>query len=185
MIVAYVRVSTHDQNLDLQLDAVKKHGYDALYQETASGAKQDRPELKKCLDYLRKGDKLVIWKLDRLARSVKHILAVGDELDAKGVELISIMDHFDTSTASGRMFFQFLAVMAEFERNLMLERTHAGLASARAQGRIRGRKPSMDKKKIKKTIELHDKGVRAQDIAKIMKCSKSTVFKYLAEAKTK
>jgi DNA invertase Pin-like site-specific DNA recombinase len=185
MIVAYVRVSTHEQNLGLQIDAMEKHGYDMLYEETASGAKADRPELKKCMDYLRKGDKLVIWKLDRLGRNLRHTLELAEELETKGIEFVSITDSFDTSTASGKMFFQFLAVIAEFERNQMLERTYAGLAAARAEGRIGGRKPSMDKKKIEKCVELHKKGVRAQDIAKMMKCSKSTVFKYLQQEKCK
>lgn len=179
MIVGYVRVSTYEQNLDLQIDAMKKHGYDLLYQETASGSKADRPELKKCMEYLRKGDKLVIWKLDRLGRNLRHTLELAEELETKGIEFVSITDSFDTSTASGKMFFQFLAVIAEFERNQMLERTHAGLAAARAQGRIGGRKPSLDKKKIATCVEYHKKGIPAKNIAKMMKCSKSTVHKYL------
>jgi len=184
-IVAYVRVSTHEQNLDLQIDAMEKHGYDVLYQETVSGAKADRPEFEKCLAYLRPGDTLVVWRLDRFGRTLRKTLDLVEQLEEKKIEFKSLLDSFDTATASGRMFFHLCAVFAEYERNVMRERTFAGLAAAKAQGRVGGRKPSMDKKKIEKCVELHKKGVRAQDIAKMMKCSKSTVFKYLQQEKCK
>jgi DNA invertase Pin-like site-specific DNA recombinase len=184
-IVGYIRVSTHEQNLDLQIEAMEKHGYDMLYQEMVSGAKADRPEFEKCLNYLRKGDTLVVWRLDRFGRTLRKTLELVEQLEEKGVEFKSLQDNFDTSTASGRMFFHLCAVFAEYERNIMLERTYAGLAAAKAQGRVGGRKPSMNKKKIAEAVDLHKKGVSAKQIAQMMKCSKSTVFKYLQQEKLK
>jgi len=184
-IVAYVRVSTNEQNLELQIEAMEKHGYDVLYQEAVSGAKADRPEFQKCLNYLRKGDTLVVWRLDRFGRTLRRTLELVEQLEEKGIEFKSLLDNFDTSTASGRMFFQLCAVFAEYERNIMLERTYAGLATARAQGRIGGRKRSMSPKKVAEAVDLHKKGVSAKQIAKMMGCSKSTVFKYLSEEKNK
>jgi DNA invertase Pin-like site-specific DNA recombinase len=184
-IVAYVRVSTHEQNLELQIEAMERHGYDMLYQEAVSGAKADRPQFEKCLNYLRKGDTLVVWRLDRFGRTLRRTLELVEELESKGVQFKSLLDKFDTSTASGRMFFHLCAVFAEYERNIMLERTYAGLAAAKAQGRVGGRKRSMSPGKIAKAVDLHNRGVSAKDIAAMMKCSKSTVFKYLQEEKLK
>lgn len=183
MIVGYVRVSTNDQNPELQFDAMEKYGYDLLFHETASGAKADRIELKKCMEYLRKGDKLVVWKLCRFGRNLRHTLELAEVLEKRGIEFVSITDNFDTSTAAGKMFFQFLAVINEYERNNMLERTHAGLRAARERGRIGGRKPVLSDKKAQKCVELYEKGVNAKDIAKMLGCSKASVYNYVARAK--
>ena len=139
MKIGYARVSTVDQSLDLQNDGLKKAGCEKIFTDHGvSGAKTERPGLDKALDQIRKGDTLVIWKLDRLGRSLSHLLSIIEDLKQKGVDFASIQDGFDTSTASGKMVFSVIGAMAEYEKNLTRERTMAGLASARARGRKRG-----------------------------------------------
>ncbi|SFE19957.1 Site-specific DNA recombinase [Paenibacillus catalpae] len=155
MKIAYARVSTADQSLDLQMDSLKKFGYDRIYTEKASGGKDDRPELAKALEMLRDGDTLIVYKLDRLARSTLKLIETLDLLTKKGVEFISLSDNIDTSTSAGKAMFGMMAVFAEFERSIIRERTVAGLEAARARGRKGGR-PMTDKKKLDKAIKLHE-----------------------------
>jgi DNA invertase Pin-like site-specific DNA recombinase len=139
MNIGYARVSTRDQNLELQLDALQKAGCETIYQEKASGATTARPELDRLLASLRQGDTVYIYKLDRLGRSLKHLLDMVAELEFRGVGLVSLTDAINTTSAQGRLVFNLFASLAEFERELIRERTHAGLASARARGRVGGR----------------------------------------------
>ncbi len=146
MKVGYARVSTFEQDLDLQIDALKKDECDRVYLDKGeSGAKENRPEWYKCLDHLRKGDTLVIWKLDRASRSTKHLIELAEKLETKGVELRSLREQIDTSTAMGKFFFRMTASIAELERDIIRERTLAGLAAAKSRGRKGGRKKSITK----------------------------------------
>ena len=144
MLVGYARVSTEDQKLDLQLDALKSAGCEKLFSDHVSGASNLKPGLEEALAYLRPGDTLVVWKLDRLGRAVKGLIELVDELHGRNVQFRSLTDSIDTSTSAGKFFFHVMAAMAEMERDLIRERTNAGLTAARARGRMGGRKPKMD-----------------------------------------
>src|SRR5829696_3109181 len=139
MDIGYARVSTGEQTLDLQLDALKSAGCGKVYTETASGAKADRPVLEDVLSYLRKGDTLVVWRLDRLGRSLQHLIEVVAQLAARGIGFKSLTEQIDTTTSGGKHIFHVFGALAEFERDLIRERTQAGLAAARARGRQGGR----------------------------------------------
>src|SRR6476619_1771940 len=139
MDIGYARVSTGEQTLDLQLDALQQAGCGKIYQETASGAKADRPVLEDVLSYLRPGDTLVVWRLDRLGRSLQHLIAVVAGLEERGIGFKSLTEQIDTTTPGGKLIFHVFGALAEFERDLIQERTQAGLAAARARGRMGGR----------------------------------------------
>ena len=148
MLVGYARVSTDDQNLDMQLTSLKEAGCEKVYEDKLSGTKTNRPGLQLALEVLRKNDTLIVWKLDRLGRTVKGLIDLVNLLHQKGIHFKSITDHVDTSTPSGRFFFHIMASLAQMERELVAERTKAGLASARSQGRIGGRKRKMTKTRL-------------------------------------
>jgi DNA invertase Pin-like site-specific DNA recombinase len=153
MIVGYARVSTIDQTPQLQIDALKAVKCKPIYVEQKSGKNMNRPELTRCLDMLRKGDTLVIWKLDRLGRSLRDLLEIVERLENSGVQFLSLTEDINTKAASGKLIFHVFAVLADFERNLIRERTKAGLATARARGRHGGAK--------RKTTKKQDEGMRA------------------------
>ena len=178
MKIGYARVSTTDQNLDLQMDALKEAGCGKIFSDRGvSGAKAERPGLDKALDQLRKGDILVIWKLDRLGRSLSHLLSIIEDLKQKGVDFASVQDGFDTSTASGKMVFSVIGAMAEYERNLIRERTTAGLAAARSRGRVGGRPKSLDESQVKVAIALAESGeLTINQICEQVSCSRSTGY---------
>lgn len=183
MKIGYARVSTQDQKLSLQLDALKANGCEKIYQEKASGAKTDRPELAKLLEHLREGDTLVIWKLDRLGRSLAHLIELVTTLESRGVSLISLNDPVDTTTAQGRLTFRIFASLAEFERELIRERTQAGLASARRRGQQLGRRKGLsanaeDKSRIAESLYKEGK-LSVNKIATQLGISKSTLYEYL------
>ena len=182
MKIGYARVSTTDQNLDLQTDALKAVGCKKIFSDRGvSGAKAERPGLDKALDQLRKGDILVIWKLDRLGRSLSHLLSIIEDLKQKGVDFASVQDGFDTSTASGKMVFSVIGAMAEYERNLIRERTMAGLAAARARGRMGGRPKSLDESQVKVAIALAEAGeLTIKEICEQVGCSRSTYYRQVA-----
>ena len=182
MKIGYARVSTTDQNLDLQTDALEAAGCEKIFSDRGvSGAKAERPGLDKALDQLRKGDILVIWKLDRLGRSLSHLLSIIEDLQQKGVDFASVQDGFDTSTASGKMVFSVIGAMAEYERSLIRERTMAGLASARARGRKGGRPKQLDKGQVKVAIALADAGeLTINEICEQVGCSRSTYYRQVA-----
>lgn len=178
MKIGYARVSTVDQNLDLQLDALKKLGCEHIYQEKASGKSKDRPELDHCLKSLRSGDSLCVWRLDRLGRSLQDLIAIVTGLEASGIAFVSVTESIDTSTATGKLMFHVFGALAEFERNLIKERTAAGLASARARGRVGGRKSVLnDKQKALARSLMADKSLSVVDIAKQLGVSRATLYR--------
>lgn len=179
MLIGYARVSTQDQNLELQLKALKKIGCKKNYQDQISGAKNNRPGLQLALEVLRKGDTLVVWKLDRLGRSVKGLVDLVNELHQNGTHFKSITDNVDTSTPSGRFFFHIMASLAQMERELVAERTRAGLAAARAQGRIGGRKRKMTKSKIESAKNLLASGTLPKDVARNLGVSIPTLYRWI------
>jgi DNA invertase Pin-like site-specific DNA recombinase len=166
----------------LQLDALKRAGCaNRIYKDTISGAKAARPELDHCLGNLRRGDTLFVWRLDRLGRSLKHLIQIVEQLSERGIGLRSLQEGLvDTSTATGRMFFQIIAVLAEFERNLIRERTNAGLASARARGRIGGRpRTRPDDPRVVAVKAMAAQGLPTSTIAAATKVSERTIYRFL------
>ena len=183
MKIGYARVSTADQSFDLQIDALEKLGCEKIHREVASGAKSKRPVLVELLQHLRPGDVLAIWKLDRLGRSLKHLVELVGELMDRGVGLQSINDPVDTTTPHGRLTFNIFASLAEFERDLIRERTQAGLQAARARGRFGGRPKGLSQKALSTAAAaetLYQEGkLTANEIAKMLGISKSTLYSYL------
>ena len=182
MKVGYARVSTHEQNLSLQEDELKKAGCKEIYRDKASGAKAERPGLQEALNYFREGDTLVVWRLDRLGRSLKHLIETVNMLEEKGIGFQSLTESIDTTTSGGRLIFHIFGALAEFERNLIQERTQAGLQAARARGRKGGRPKSLDDKKIELLYKLYDEREHtAKEICGILGISKSTLYSYLRQ----
>jgi DNA invertase Pin-like site-specific DNA recombinase len=181
--IGYARVSTQEQHLDLQLDALYQAGCEKIYQEQVGGAKMARPELDRALEQLRAGDTLVVWKLDRLGRSLPHLIEVVTALLAKGVGLKSLHDPIDTTTAQGRFIFNVFASLAEFERDLIRERTQAGLQAARARGRTGGRPEGLSAEAEEKAMAAEtlyrERQLSANQIARRLGIAKSTLYSYL------
>ena len=180
MFIGYARVSTDDQSLDLQADALKKAGCEKIFFETASGARTERIQLKEALDYIRSGDTLVVWRLDRLGRSLRHLIEVINSLEERGIGFRSVQEGFDTSTNGGKLIFHMFGALAEFERNLIRERTMAGLAAARARGRKGGRRPKLnpDQVTMAKTL-MADRNNNPNEIAKMLGISRSTLYRVI------
>ena len=175
--IGYARVSTDDQNLDLQRDALRLARVESIYEETASGKSAARLELEHCLRALRAGDTLVVWRLDRLGRSLPDLVRVVAELEAKGIGFESITEKIETASAAGKLVFHVFAALAEFERNLIRERTRAGLAAARARGRAGGRKPKLDARQIREIKRLmSDPTIPVSQIAERYKVSRTTIY---------
>ncbi len=181
MNIGYARVSTGDQTLNLQLDALQAAGCERVFEETASGAKADRPILKEAIVYARSGDVLVVWRLDRLGRSLQHLLTTISGLAERGIGFKSLTEQIDTTTPGGKLVFHLFGSLAEFERDLIRERTNAGLAAARARGRLGGRpKKLADPKKLALARQLYDVG--QTDIATIcqtLDISRATLYRAL------
>lgn len=180
MLIGYARVSTDDQMLDLQLDALIKAGVetDRIYEEQVSGVKTRRPQLAECLRSLREGDVLVVWRLDRLGRSVPELIKIMEDLQSRDIGFRSLSEAIDTTTAAGKMIFHMLAAFAEFERNLISERTKAGLKAARARGHRGGRKPKVDEKMLKAAkAMLGDPTVTMEDVAKTLNVSRAAIYR--------
>jgi DNA invertase Pin-like site-specific DNA recombinase len=181
MIYGYARVSTADQNLDRQKDALCKYGVDKLYCEKISGAKKSRPELDKMLCVLQSGDAVVIESLSRLGRSVKNLSELMEMFNEKGIRLISLKESIDTTSATGRLLFTIISSLAAFERETLIERTNEGLAAARARGKLGGR-PKTDAKSIKKAVALYRTGqYSVTDVTELTGVSKSTLYRALKE----
>ena len=184
MKVGYARVSTDEQDLSLQLDALEKAGCDKSYHDRVSGVKATRPGLQEALQYLRKGDTLVVWRLDRLGRSLKHLIETVNHLEERGVGFQSLQESIDTTTSSGRLVFHIFAALAEFERNLIRERTMAGLAAARARGRKGGRPKALDESQRQTLFKMYDsKQHSVKEICAMFGISKPTLYNYLGERK--
>ncbi len=189
MKFGYTRVSTGEQNSDLQKDQLLAEGCDEIVTEVASGAKTNRPVLENLLNKVRKGDVIVVWKLDRLGRSLKHLVDLVNALMEKGVGLKSVQDPIDTTSAQGRLIFNIFASLAEFERDLIIERTQAGLSAARARGRTGGRPKGLNETAQKKALAaeaLYKKGdMSVNEIADNLSISKATLYKYLRHRSVK
>ena len=181
--IKYARVSTQDQNLEMQLDALSKVGCEQIFQEKASGAKSEQPELSAMQQILRKGDVVYIYKLDRIGRSLKHLLELTSNFEKQGVGLISLNDHIDTTTTQGRLIFNIFASLSEFEKDLVRERTMSGLEAAPARGRKGGRSRGLSKEANRTAMlaqTLYNERKQGADaIAKELSISKMTLYKYL------
>ena len=174
MLIGYARVSTQDQNLALQYDALMHAGCQKIFE-----TKAERPGLSLCLEMLREGDTLVVWKLDRLGRSVKQLVNLVGELQEQGIHFKSLTDSIDTSTAAGRFFFHVMASLAEMERELTIERTRAGLEIAKNLGRKGGRKPKMNESKLESAKKLLASGVPPKEVARNLGVSVPTLYRWL------
>lgn len=180
MLVGYMRISTAEQNLNLQRDALVAAGCEKIFEDVGSGAVDSRKGLGECLDYVRAGDTVVSWKLDRLGRSLKHLLQMVSDLEKRKVGLKVISENIDTTTDTGRLVFHLFASLAEFERSLIRERTNAGLQAARARGRKGGRPRTMDEKKIGMAkLLMNDTANSVDEICKSLKVSRSTLYRNL------
>lgn len=179
MLIGYARVSTQDQNLELQREALVKAGCKKVFSDKISGSLAARPGLSKALELLRDGDSLVVWKLDRLGRSVKNLVDLVGELAREGVHFKSLTDSIDTTTASGRFFFHVMASLAEMERELTVERTRAGLEVARKLGRKGGRRRQMTDSKIQSAKKLLADGIPPRDVAQNLGVSVPTLYRWL------
>lgn len=182
MKIGYARVSTIDQNLDLQLNALTIAGCETIYREKISGASKERPELDKMLAHLRTGDQVVIWKLDRLGRSLTHLIELVNTLADRNIGLISLNDPVDTTTAQGRLIFRIFASLSEFERDMIKERTMAGLEAARLKGKVGGKPKGLSEEaqKTARVVEsLYKEGYAIKRIAEQLKIARQTVYKYL------
>lgn len=179
MLIGYARVSTQDQNLDLQIDALTQARCKKIFDDKISGSRAERPGLTKAMELLRDGDTLVVWKLDRLGRSVKNLVDLVGALHQRGVHFKSLTDAIDTGTPSGRFFFHVMASLAEMERELTVERTRAGLEVARQLGRKGGRKRQMTDSKIVSARKLLANGVPPRDVAKNLGVSVPTLYRWI------
>lgn len=178
--IGYARVSTDDQNLDMQRDALKQSGCAIIYEEAASGKNTGRPELEHCRKALRSGDTLVVWRLDRLGRSLPDLVRIVAELEQQSVGFESLTEKIETSSASGKLVFHVFAALSEFERNLIRERTQAGLAAARARGRSGGRKPKLDDKQVREIKALlRDPDINVADVARRYGVSRTTLYNHV------
>ncbi|MGI8552305.1 MAG: recombinase family protein [Dehalococcoidia bacterium] len=183
MLVGYARVSTAEQKLDLQLDALRAAGCERLHTDVASGASTVRVGLDAALRDLRPGDMLVVWKLDRLGRSLPHLIKTIKALDARGIGFKSLHEHLDTTTPGGKLIFHIFGALAEFERDLIRERTNAGLVAARARGRKGGRPAVLDARRAARAVALHREGkLSPAEIARTVGCSRSTLYRALRAA---
>jgi DNA invertase Pin-like site-specific DNA recombinase len=179
LLIGYARVSTQDQNLDLQSEALTKAGCEKIFNDKISGSRAERPGLTKALEMLREGDTLVVWKLDRLGRSVKNLVDLVGELHQQGIQFKSLTDAIDTGTPSGRFFFHVMASLAEMERELTVERTRAGLEVARQLGRKGGRRRQMTESKIESAKKLLANGVPPRDVAMNLGVSVPTLYRWI------
>jgi DNA invertase Pin-like site-specific DNA recombinase len=182
MKIGYARVSTDAQETHLQMDALKRAKCGRVYEEKASGAKADRPELMKLLDNARKGDVVVVWKLDRLARSIRQLIDTTAMLNERGVELYSLTENINTTTPSGKLTFHFFAALAEFERDVLRQRVNAGLKAARRRGRVGGRPKSLSEADLKKARALLRSGDYSKvQIAEDLQVSRHTLWRALSQ----
>jgi len=184
MLIGYARVSTQDQNMELQRDALQKAGCQKMFEDITSGSRSQRPGLERALEMLREGDTLVVWKLDRLGRSVKHLVDLISTLAAQGVHFKSLTDSIDTGTPAGRFFFHIMASLAEMERELTVERTRAGLQVAKQLGRRGGRKRQMTDSKIESAKKLLASGMPPKDVARNLGVSVPTLYRWIPAAAT-
>jgi len=183
MRIGYARVSTLEQNLDLQRDALAAAGCERVIEDKASGAGASRPGLERLADILRPGDVLVVWRLDRLGRSLKHLIDYVSDLSSRGIGFVSLTESIDAASPAGKLVFHVFGALAEFERNIIRERTMAGLAAARARGRLGGRPKALEPAKRDMAVSLYkDKRHTVKDICAMLGISKPTLYAYVREA---
>lgn len=183
MLIGYARVSTDDQNLDLQRDALRGAGCERMFEDMTSGAKAERTGLTGLMTVLRAGDTVVIWRLDRLGRSLKNLIELVERLEAAQVGLRSLQENIDTTSSGGRLVFHLFGALAEFERSLIRDRTQAGLAAARVRGRMGGRPKRLAPAKLALALRLHHEDKHTiKEICQMMGISKSTLYNYLTKA---
>lgn len=180
MLIGYARVSTPDQKIDLQMDDLKRAGCEEVWSDVASGARDARPGLTQALDRLKSGDTLVVWRLDRLGRSLPHLVSTVNTLAARGVDFRSLRENIDTTTAGGRLIFHMFAALAEFEKELIHERTKAGLNAARARGRVGGRALKLSDEQVEIAVRLAKDQVPVEQICGVLKISRRSYFRYLS-----
>src|SRR5919199_4126085 len=179
MLIGYARVSTDEQNLDLQLSALNQAGCEQIYTDKVSGTKAKRPGLEQALSHLRSGDTLVVWRLDRLGRSLRHLIDTVTELQEKGIEFKSLSESIDTRTSGGKLVFHIFGALAEFEREIIRERTNAGLAAARARGRKGGPKYKLTPKQVAIARRLWDSHTPVKEICQTLGISRATFYRYV------
>ena len=181
MLIGYARVSTGDQSFTLQIDALEEAGCERVFQDQVSGVVNTRPNLNQALNFARPGDTLVVWRLDRLSRSLRYLIETVTLLESRGVQLKSLHESIDTASSSGKLIFHLFGALAEFERNLIKERTRAGLQAARARGRKGGRPPALDAAKRKLAVKLYnDKNYSVNQICQVMGISKPDTLQVCA-----
>lgn len=180
MLIGYARVSTDDQNLHLQHDELKKASCEKFFDDKITGSKIERPGLDAAIEFARKGDVIVVWRLDRLSRSLKDLIDVVALLDSKYIGLKSLHESIDTTSSSGKLIFHIFGALAEFERNLIRERTHAGLKAARARGKMGGRPKKLNPERAKLAQDLYNQKTRTiKQICELVGVSKPTLYKYI------
>jgi DNA invertase Pin-like site-specific DNA recombinase len=179
MLIGYARVSTFEQTLNLQQDALAKAACSKIFADTASGAKTERKGLDEALSYVRKGDTLVVWRLDRLGRSLPHLITTLTALEQRGIGFKSLTENIDTTTSGGKLIFHILGALAEFERNLIKERTQAGLTAARARGKTGGRPKALTGKKLSIALDLYERQHPIAEILQTLKISRATLYRAL------
>jgi DNA invertase Pin-like site-specific DNA recombinase len=185
MLIGYARVSTYEQTLNLQRDALQKAGCTKIFTDTASGAKTERKGLDEALDYVRNGDTLVVWRLDRLGRSLPHLITTMTDLEERGIGFKSLTENIDTTTSGGKLIFHIFGALAEFERNLIRERTTAGLIAARARGRRGGRPKALTPRQLSIAQALYnDKQHSIAEICQTLKVSKATFYRSIKTGNT-
>src|SRR3989440_5735972 len=186
MLIGYARVSTQEQTLNLQKDALEKIGCIKIFTDTASGAKAERNGLEEALEYVREGDTLVVWRLDRLGRSLKHLIETITKLNHRKIGFKSITENIDTTTSGGKLVFHIFGALAESERDIIRERTNAGLRAARARGRKGGRPKALTSKTVQMAQQLyHDKANSIADICKTLNISRATLYRYIQVKKNR
>lgn len=185
MKVGYVRISTQEQSDDFQIDALKNAGCEKIFSDQISGAKADRPGLKEALEYVRPGDSLVVWRLDRFGRNLRHLIDAVEDLEKRKIGFVSLQEGFDTTTNGGKLVFQIFGALAEFERNLIRERTKAGLEAARARGKLGGRKAKLNLTQTDALKMMYEsKKYSISEICSSFEISKPTLYRYLEKVRT-
>lgn len=178
--VGYARVSRPHQSLALQLDALHEANVSKIFSEVASGVSEARPQLEACLEYLRPGDTLVVWRLDRLGRSLQHLVATVESLRERGIGFKSVCEDLNTGSPGGNLTFNLFCSLASFERELLIERTNSGLAAARAAGRVGGRPPALSAKGLDQAKRLYRSGDSVSDIARLLSVSRATIYRAIS-----
>lgn len=180
MLIGYARVSTRDQNLESQEDALRKAGCERLYSDKISSRKAERPQFKIVLEVLQEGDTLVVWRLNRIARSLRELIEIVNDLKARNVGLRILNENIDTTTPNGRLFFHIIGALAEYDRDIIRENTYAGLEAARERGRVGGRSRALNDEQVRIAHALAAQDIPREQIGQLLKVSRATLYRYLS-----